>query len=75
MIKYLGREYKSVAEIKERNKLGNIEFYKELYKAWLSNPTMEGNNVLCDHANRLVSYFGMTYDEIEALEIEVIQAV
>ena len=73
MIKYLGREYNNVAEIKEQNKLGNIEYYKKLYIAFSHNPNMETNNLLCDQADILVRVFGMTYDELEALEIEVLQ--
>ena len=73
MINYLGRKYNNVAEIKEQNKLGNIEYYKKLYIAFLNNPNMAANNLLCDQADTLVRVFGMTYDELEALEIEVLQ--
>ena len=71
---YLGTEFKNAAEVKEYNKQGNVNYYKTLAKLFGENPTMELNSMMCDVADTLVNVFGMTYAEIENIEIEALAA-
>lgn len=71
---YLGRNFKNAAEVKEFNRQGNVNYYKTLAKLFANNPTMELSSLMCDIADTLVNVFGMTYAEIEAIEIEAFTA-
>lgn len=66
---YLGRSFNDVEEIKEFNKQGNVNFYKKLAKRFASNPTMETSVAMTKLADILVNIHGMTYSELEAIEI------
>lgn len=74
MITYLGMKFKNAAEIKEFNKQGNVNHYKTLAKLFVNNPTTELSSMMSNIADTLVNVFGMTYAEIEAIEIEAFTA-
>ena len=63
------REYRTVEEIREEAKQSNIRFYKMLAKMFSNHPTMEISSKMSDTALVLVKSYGMTWDEVEALEI------
>ncbi len=71
---YLGKNFETTAEIKKFNKEGNVNYYKTLTKLFGDNPTMELSSIMSDIADILVNVFGMTYAEIEAIEIEALAA-
>lgn len=68
-MKYLGMEFKNYEEIKEWNKAGHIESYKKLVKLFSINPSMELSIMMDKQAEILVKRFGMTWEEIEELEM------
>lgn len=49
-----------------------IERYKTLAVMFSNKPSMELTSMMCDLADRLVKVFGLTYTEIEELEIAAI---
>lgn len=63
------REYKTVEEIREEAKQQNIRWYKMLSEMFNNHPTMEISSQMSDTALVLVENYGMTWNEIEALEI------
>lgn len=74
MITYLGMKFKNADEIKEFNKQGNINHYRTLAKLFVNNPTIELSSMMSNIADILVKEFGMTYTEIESIEIETFTA-
>lgn len=71
MIKYLGHEFKNHEEFEEWNKAQKIEEYKSFFKVFTADPSMECNKLLCEMADFLVSRFGLTYSDIEDIELSV----
>lgn len=71
MIKYLGHEFKNHAEFETWNKEQKIEEYKSFFKLFNADPSMECNKLLCEMADFLVSRFGLTYSDIEDIEMSV----
>lgn len=68
-MKYLGMEFKNYQELKDWNKQGHINHYKKLAKMFNNNPTMELNVMMCKCADVLVKQFGLTYNEVEQIEL------
>lgn len=68
-MKYFGREFNSAEEIREWSKEGNINYYRNLAKRFSEAPSMELSVIMSDMADILIKTFGLTPDEIEALEI------
>lgn len=68
-MKYLGREFGNVEEIREWSKEGNISYYRNLAKRFSEAPSMELSVIMSNMADILIKHFGLTPDEIEALEI------
>lgn len=68
-MKYLGMEFKNHRELKDWNKQGHINHYKKLTKMFSNNPTMELNVMMCKCADALVKQFGLTYNEVEQIEL------
>lgn len=68
-MKYLGMEFKNYDDMNAWNKAGHIEEYKTLANLFANNPSMEISSMMNDRAQVLVNHFGMTWEEIESLEI------
>ena len=68
-MKYLGMKFKNYQELKDWNKQGHINRYKKLAKMFSNNPTMELNVMMCKCADILVERFGLTYNDIEQIEL------
>lgn len=66
---YLGREFKNVQELLDWSKERKISYYRDLAKRFSEAPSMELSVIMSDTADTLVKYFGLSWDEIEALEI------
>jgi hypothetical protein len=71
MIKWLGYEFKNYEELKEFNKQGAIETYKQ-YVRLLDNATtsadmMARSSAVSEQSLYLHDKLGMTWDEIDAL--------
>ena len=63
------REYKTADEIREDAKRGNINIYKKLSHMFNENPSMELSAMMSDLALTLVNHYGLTWEDIESLEI------
>lgn len=63
------REYRTAEEIREDAKQSNIARYKKLANMFGNNPSVELSSMMGDLALTLVKSYGLTWDEIEALEI------
>lgn len=63
------KEYRTVEEIREEAKQQTISWYKTLCKVFSNHPTMEISCKMSDTALTLVKQYGLTWDEVEALEI------
>ena len=68
MINYMGKSYKSHAELMADVKAGHVRTYKSLLTSFRSAPSMEASAALDVQAYILMNRFGMTGTEIEALE-------
>ena len=69
---YLGMNFKNAEEIKEWSKQGSINHYKKLAKAFDKNPTsMTISSMMSDMALILVNTFGLTWDEVEEIELSI----
>ena len=66
---YLGMNFKNHEELENWNKKGHIEEYKKLAKMFNQHATMELSSMMSDRAEVLHNRFGMSWEEIEALEI------
>lgn len=65
--------FKSKEEIDAFVKRQAVERYKVLYRMFEKDPTMECNVVCCKQADALHYQCGMSYSEIEKLELEIIK--
>lgn len=61
--------FNNKAEIDEFIKNQSIKSYKQLVKLFCNNPTMARNVACCDQAERLNKQFGMSWADIEDIEI------
>lgn len=68
-MKYMGMKFKNYEEFKAWNKAGHIEEYKRLSELFAEKPSVELACFMSDRAEVLVNQFGMTWEEVEALEI------
>lgn len=66
---YLGMEFKNYEELNNWNKAGHITEYKKLAEMFSKHPTMEISSIMSDRALVLHDSFGMSWEEIEELEI------
>lgn len=66
---YLGIDFRDYDEMNEWNKNGHITEYRKLAEMFSRCPSMELSNMMSDRATVLVESFGLTWAEIEALEI------
>lgn len=66
---YLGREFKDYEELVNWNKDGHITEYRKLAKMFGKTPTMEISSMMSKKAIILHDSFGMSWEEIEELEI------
>lgn len=73
MIEYMGRTFNSFAELNEWNKAGHIDYYKKLASMAANNPTMELITIMRTEADTLHNQFGLTWCEIEEIEIAAMQ--
>jgi hypothetical protein len=53
------------------NKENRIEFYKFLSKKFMNEPSMEISSIMSDAADELHKLFGLSYEEIENIELSV----
>lgn len=65
---YLGMKFENAQEIKNWSKQGNINTYRNLAQRFNEQPSMELSSMMSDLFQVLVNTFGMTPDEVEALE-------
>lgn len=63
------REYRTVEEIREDAKQNNIARYKKLASMFNNHPSMELSSMISDLALTLVKSYGLTWAEVEAIEI------
>ena len=68
---YLG-QFNSLNELKSYNKQLKVAEYRELVKRFNEKASMELNSMMCDLAKVLIKQFGLTPEEIEAIELETI---
>ena len=73
MINYLGFEFNSRDELTAWSKSQHITAYAKYAAMFANNPTTELSVMLSKHADALHNIFGMTWDEIEEIEINAIQ--
>lgn len=73
MVKYMGRTFKNYEALKEWNKQGHIDHYKQLAKMAATNLTMELSIMMGEAADTLHNHFGMEWSEIEEIEIAAMQ--
>lgn len=66
---YLGIEFGNYDEMNEWNKNGHITEYRKLAEMFSHYPSEELSSIMSDRATVLVESFGLTWTEIEALEI------
>ena len=66
--------FHSKADIDAFVKKQAIERYKLMCRMFANNSTMELSILMGEQADKLHNAFGMEYDEIEAIEIEVFKA-
>lgn len=52
-----------------------VEAYRVAVRLFNSNLTMEASNYCMDRAEALVKQFGFTYEQVEQLEIETLEAI
>ena len=62
------------AEIDNFIKQQAVERYKSYCRSFMRDSTLEASVVISDHADYMHNVCGMSYDEIEAIEIEVFSA-
>ena len=63
------REYRTAEEIREDAKQSNIARYKKLVSMFANHPTMEISAAMDDLALVLVKSYGLTWEQVEALEV------
>lgn len=70
-MKYLGMEFKNHSELNAWNMAGHIAEYKKLAAMFGQHPSTELSSLMSDRAEVLVKQFGMTWEQIEELELAV----
>ena len=65
---YLGMEFKNYEELENWSKEGHIKRYEKLAKMFDRNPCMEISSMMSDLSQLLIKRYGLTLDEIEAIE-------
>ena len=75
IMKYLGMEFKNYEELQAWSKQGHIDRYKWLAKRFAENGSMETSCMMSKLFLVPMNHYGMTSDEIEALELEVMEAI
>lgn len=68
---YLGT-FNTVEELKAHNKQLKIAEYVKLNKRFNEQPSMELSSMMSDLAQILINRFGLTPDEVEAIELETL---
>ena len=68
-MKYLEIEFKNYKELENWNKAIHIREYKKLAEMFNNSPSMEISSMMSDRADILHTTFGMSWEEIEELEI------
>lgn len=68
---YMGIEFESAEAIKTWSKEGNITEYRKLAKRFAENPSVELSFMMSRLADILVKTFGLTWDEVEEIELSV----
>lgn len=63
---YLG---KTSEQMKQGSKESSIRYYKLLTKCFIAHPTFEASCVMSDMADILVKSFGLTWNEVEQIEL------
>ena len=66
--------FNSKADIDNFIKEQAIDRYKMMCRMFADNSTMELSIIMSEHADKLHNEFGMEYNEIENIEIEVFKA-
>lgn len=66
---YLGMKFKNYEEFYNWKKEGHVRWYKTLMKVFINNPTMECSSRLSDQSVLLHDKYGLSWDEIEEIEI------
>lgn len=66
---YLGTEFKSYEELENWNKEEHIREYKKPAEMFNQHATMELSSIMSDRADVLHNRFGISWEEIEELEI------
>ena len=69
---YLGMEFKNTEEIKTWSKEGNINEYRKLCMRFNEHATLELSSMMSALAQVLINRFGLTPDEVEAIELETL---
>ena len=72
IMKYMGMEFKNYEEYKEWCKQGNINTYRLYAQTFNEKPSMELSIAMTNLADILVNNFGLTYDEIEEIELSTL---
>ena len=62
--------FNNKAEIEQHIKAQSIESYKTFCKCFAMSKTIEGAVILSEKADWMHEHLGMSYEEIEAIEIE-----
>ncbi|ODR35519.1 hypothetical protein [Eisenbergiella tayi] len=68
-MKYLGMEFRNYKELENWSREQHISEYRKLAAMFNNSPSMEISSVMSDRANVLVKHFGLTWEQIEKLEI------
>lgn len=66
--------FHSEADIDAFVKQQAIDRYKQMCRLFVRHSTMELSVIMSEQADRLHNIFGMDYNDIEAIEIDVFQA-
>lgn len=66
---YLGKHFRNYEELENWNRNGHIAEYRKLAEMFSRNPSMELSCMMSDRAEVLVKEFGLTWEQVEQLEI------
>jgi len=67
--------FHSETEIDDHIKANAVEDYKRRVEAWEHSRTLESAVCVSEKAEILVNNFGFTWEEVEMLEVETLQAI
>ena len=70
-----GFTFKNEQEIDAFIEKQAVDGYKRDVKLFAADPSMEGSIAAGESAERLVKQFGYTWEQVEAIEIEVYEAI